>query len=97
MSRMIVLVLAWWTALGSSGCDKAPVDPPLPPPKFEVAPAPPGALGAKAAGTDAAPAPPEEEQNPWPEDDQTAPPHAMPPTPNDAGPAVQPEAGGLPL
>jgi hypothetical protein len=79
------------------GCDKAPIDPPLPAPKFEVAPAPPGALGAKAAGTDAAPAPPDDEhQNPWPEEEQAAPPHP-PLKPNDGGPTPQSDAGGLPL
>jgi hypothetical protein len=95
MSRLLLCVLVLCAGVG---CDKAPIDPPLPPPKFEVAPAPPGALGAKAAGTDAAPGPPAEELNPWgTEEEQAAPPQPTPLKPSDAGPAGTPDAGGLPL
>jgi hypothetical protein len=41
----------------SSGCSEVSVDPPPPPRKAEIPIAPPHALGALAAGTDAAPHP----------------------------------------
>lgn len=89
------------SVLGSCcGCEKHSTDPPLPAPKFEIVPAPPGALGAKAAGTDAAPPPPEEEPNPWPSEEEEYPPgHPSPTKPRDAGPRSSPpaDAGGLPL
>jgi hypothetical protein len=50
----LVLGTAIWL-LG--GCPALPVDPPPPPRKAEIAIAPPHALGALAAGTDAAPHP----------------------------------------
>ncbi len=43
--------------LALAGCPAAPSDPPPPPRKAEIVPAPPNARGARAAGTDAAPKP----------------------------------------
>ena len=43
------------------GACRSPASDPAPPPaSYELAPAPPGARGARAAGTDAAPPPPSE-------------------------------------
>jgi hypothetical protein len=93
-SLAAMLALAW-------GCEQGAVDPPLPPPKFEIAAAPPGALGAKAAGTDAAPLPPEDEQSPWPADEEPAPalpdPHHEDGKPRDRDAGTAADAGGLPL
>jgi hypothetical protein len=92
----------WLAALGLlSACETASVDPPLAPPKFEIAPAAPGALGAKAAGTDAAPAPPDEEANPWQSEVEESP-HGNPgdgkPEEEKGNPKVpDQDAGGLPL
>jgi hypothetical protein len=47
----------WLTSLLLTGCPGAPTDPPPPPRKPEIPVAPPHALGALAAGTDAAPRP----------------------------------------
>lgn len=40
-----------------SGCERIVAEPPPPPSKHDVPAAPPGALGARAAGSDAAPKP----------------------------------------
>jgi len=42
------------------GCRSQPAEPAPPPARFELIIAPPGARGARAAGTDAAPPPPSE-------------------------------------
>ena len=55
MSRL-ALGLAGCVAL-LAGCPAPATDPPPPPQKVEILPAPPRALGAQAAGTDAAPKP----------------------------------------
>ena len=58
-SRFVQLALAAaWLALPA--CHSQAADPPPPPASYELAVAPPGARGARAAGTDAAPAPPTE-------------------------------------
>lgn len=49
--------LALFCALGLPGCPTAPSEPPPPATKPEIVTAPPRALGAMAAGTDAAPQP----------------------------------------
>ena len=50
-------LLLWLTSLLLTGCPGAPTEPPPPPRKPEIPVAPPHALGALAAGTDAAPRP----------------------------------------
>ena len=45
---------------GLAGCRSQVVEPAPPPARYELVIAPPGARGARAAGTDAAPAPPSE-------------------------------------
>ena len=54
--RRALLLLAG-LALLASGCHAAPNEPPPPPRRPEIPAAPPRALGALAAGTDAAPRP----------------------------------------
>lgn len=44
--------------LGMTGCDRIVTEPPPPPSRYEVTVAPPGARGARAAGTEAASKPP---------------------------------------
>jgi len=44
--------------LALSGCERIVAEPPPPPSRHEIAIAPPGARGARAAGTEAAPKPP---------------------------------------
>lgn len=99
--RTLTPWLLWVVLLSAVACEEHAAEPPLPPPKYEVAPAPPGALGARAAGTDAAPAPPEEELNPWPSEEEEELPPGHPPTtkPREGGvsPMPAPDAGGLPL
>jgi hypothetical protein len=46
--------------VGLAACRSQATDPAPPPARFELAVAPPGARGARAAGTDAAPPPPSE-------------------------------------
>lgn len=53
MKRSLLCLACLWL----SGCPTPPNDPPPPPRKPEIAVAPPRALGALAAGTDAAPRP----------------------------------------
>jgi len=77
--------LAWSGTAGSllfvlGGCPAPATDPPPPPQKLEILPAPPRALGAHAAGTDAAPKP---EISP-PGDSEAAP--SPTPLPTDAAP-----------
>jgi len=48
------------SALLLGACRSPAPDPAPPPASYELAPAPPGARGARAAGTDAAPPPPSE-------------------------------------
>ena len=55
MRRAIITLVA--SALGLMGCPSPPTDPPPPPRKPEIPAAAPRALGALAAGTDAAPRP----------------------------------------
>lgn len=59
------------------GCPAAPTDPAPPPGKLEILPAPPRALGAHAAGTDAAPKP--EVTTPPPDPESTPAPAPAPP------------------
>jgi hypothetical protein len=53
--------MAWLPlVVGLSACRSQPIEPAPPPASFELVSAPPGARGARAAGTDAAPPPPSE-------------------------------------
>ena len=77
-------------ALLLNGCPTAPGDAPPPPRKPEIPSAPPHALGALAAGTDAAPRP---ELSPVGEEPDVAPSEPTPGAPEDApAPSEAPEA-----
>ena len=76
-----------------AGCPATPSDPPPPPSKAEIAVAPPRALGALAAGTDAAPKP---DASPVLGDDDGSPAPAVPGLPPAAPPAATPDAGAAP-
>lgn len=57
MSRWLELATLSIAVLLCAGCPSAPGDAPPPPRKLEIPTAPPHAVGALAAGTDAAPRP----------------------------------------
>lgn len=61
LTALRVALLRLWviglSALALGGCGSAPSEAPPPPRKVELVHAPPHALGARAAGTDAAPKP----------------------------------------
>jgi hypothetical protein len=61
-----LLLGAWAPLLALTACQSHSNDGPLGEEKLEVASAPPGALGALAAGTDAAPPPPTRPRPPVP-------------------------------
>jgi hypothetical protein len=63
-------LLPFWLALvlGLSACRSQPSEPAPPAARFELVTAPPGARGARAAGTDAAPPPPSELGAPDPDE-----------------------------
>ena len=87
-----LLLLAWCGLL--AGC-RSPTSEPAPPPaSYELASAPPGARGARAAGTDAAPPQPTEGMLAEPggaeEEEEEAEPEAEPES--DGG--LNPDAGG---
>ena len=85
------LVAAWLFA----ACRSPAAEPAPPPASYELASAPPGARGARAAGTDAAPPPPSEGPlgEPGTDEEDDEPPEA------DAGPesdsGLAPDAGGV--
>lgn len=90
------------SALLLTGCPSTSTEPPPPPRKPEIPVAPPRALGALAAGTDAAPRPDVTLPGGEAEPDAPTPPSApTPPTPEDsatppekpAPPAQAPDAG----
>jgi hypothetical protein len=58
--RRARLIFCGSLLVGLGACHSQPADPAPPPARFELAVAPPGARGARAAGTDAAPPPPSE-------------------------------------
>lgn len=60
MTARAVASHALWLLLTTAmpACHSRPAEPAPPPATFEIASAPPGARGARAAGTDAAPPPP---------------------------------------
>jgi hypothetical protein len=64
--------------LALAGCHSQSSEPPPPPATYELAVAPPGARGARAAGTDAAPPPPSEGELPDPGSDVTPEPEDEP-------------------
>lgn len=90
MSHLIVFAASAIT-LALSSCHSRNSEPPPPPATFELAVAPPGARGARAAGTDAAPpAPSEGELNePGTADPEPEPEPDPDPDPDDAGAAAQ--------
>jgi len=55
-------------ACALSACHSQPSEPAPPPARYELTMAPPGARGARAAGTDAAPPPPTELGTPEPDE-----------------------------
>ena len=91
MSHRIVFAASTAIAFALTSCHSRSSEPPPPPATFELPVAPPGARGARAAGTDAAPpAPSEGELN----EPGTAEPDPEPdpepePEPDDAGSAAQ--------
>ncbi|HEY3255887.1 MAG TPA: hypothetical protein VGJ91_18140 [Polyangiaceae bacterium] len=92
--------LAWpllaWPLLAAC---RSPASEPAPPPaSYELASAPPGARGARAAGTDAAPPPPSEGVlgEPGTDEDDEAEPDADAGSESDAGLAAD-AAGGVAL
>lgn len=89
MRRAIFTLAA--SALWLTGCPSTSTEPPPPPRKPEIATAPPRALGALAAGTDAAPRPdvtlPGGEAEP---EVPLVPPTAPAPAPEDSAPPVKP-------
>ena len=58
--KLSLLFCSLSLALSLGACRSPTADPAPPPASYELAPAPPGARGARAAGTDAAPPPPSE-------------------------------------
>ncbi len=81
-----------------TGCPAAESEPPPPPQKLEIVAAPPQALGARAAGTDAAPRPDSLPTSPMlpllPAPGLGGPlPDAGAPTPDAGGAAAAPDAG----
>jgi hypothetical protein len=71
-----------WLALAVSACRSQATEPAPAPARFELVVAPPGARGARAAGTDAAPPPPSELGVPDPDEPGEADDDA------DGGPAI---------
>ncbi|HET7540454.1 MAG TPA: hypothetical protein VFK05_11305 [Polyangiaceae bacterium] len=94
-SRALLWVLASPTLL--VGCRAPAPDPAPPPASYELASAPPGARGARAAGTDAAPPRPTAGVlgEPGTDDDDEAKPEADAGAEGDAG--LAPDAGGVAL
>jgi hypothetical protein len=85
------VALLFGLAAPLAGCPAPQTDPPPPPRKAEIAVAPPRALGALAAGTDAAPKP---DASPVLGDDDGS--LAPPGLPAPAPPATTPDAGAAP-
>ncbi len=82
------------TAVLLAGCPAVTSDPPPPPRAAEIAVAPPHALGALAAGTDAAPHPDSSPGGDMVDPDApAAPPSAAPSAPAAAPPPSPPDAG----
>ncbi len=81
--------LVWWVScfLLAASCRSEPSEPPPPPAHYELVVAPPGARGARAAGTDAAP--------PLPTDLGTADPDEPEGSEDDDGDAGEAEGGAV--
>jgi len=95
-SKVCLLALLSGIALLSACRSPAPEPAPAPA-RYELAIAPPGARGARAAGTDAAPPPPGEGllRVPGTEEEEEAEPEEDAGSESDAGPAT--DAGGVAL
>jgi hypothetical protein len=92
--RILSCALPLWAL---AAC-RAPASEPAPPSaSYELVPAPPGARGARAAGTDAAPPPPSEGVlgEPGSDDEEEEEPDTNAGPESDAG--VPPDAGGIAL
>lgn len=83
--------------LALASCERIVPEPPPPASRHDVAPAPPGALGARAAGTDSAPKPPgwrsslgSESDSAEPEEEGLVEPEPVPPP---GGPVPNPGTG----
>ncbi len=79
--------------LGLAACRSQVTEPAPPPARFELVVAPPGARGARAAGTDAAPQPPSELGAPDPDEPGESDDETDGGTETDAG-ALAPDADG---
>jgi len=77
-------------------CHSQPSEPAPPPARYELTMAPPGARGARAAGTDAAPPPPTELGTPEPDEPSDSDDDETDAGEPDAGAAVA-DDGGVPL
>ena len=88
MRQRSIAALVW--ALAACACRNEPLELAPPPASYELVVAPPGARGARAAGTDAAPPPPGEGELAEPGEDQAPEVEADPET--DAGVDGQPDA-----
>jgi hypothetical protein len=89
------VLLLWLGSLGVLTSCRSPTSEPAPPPaSYELASAPPGARGARAAGTDAAPPQPGEGVlgEPGEDEEEEAEPETDPGTESDAG--LAPDAAG---
>jgi len=94
MTLQLLIVSFGLACFGLSACRSPAAEPAPPPASYDLVAAPPGALGARAAGTDGAPRPPDEGVlGETPADDGEDPePETDSGLDNDAGPAV-PDAG----
>jgi hypothetical protein len=86
-----------WLALALSACRTQASEPAPPPARFELVVAPPGARGARAAGTDAAPPPPSELGAPDPEEPGESDDDADGGSESDGGGAAPDADGGVAL
>ncbi|MET0793979.1 MAG: hypothetical protein ABW061_20835 [Polyangiaceae bacterium] len=84
-------------AFGLAGCHSQASEPPPPPATFDLAVAPPGARGARAAGTDAAPPAPSEGELSDPGSPDPEPEPESEPEEEDAGSAAQGGAPAVPV
>jgi hypothetical protein len=95
----LTLLLSALSSLSLLGACRSPAPDPAPPPaSYDLASAPPGARGARAAGTDAAPPPPSEGvlHVPGTDDEEEAEPEEED-AGSDGDAGLAPDAGGVAL